>query len=140
MLQRHRGVEIETPVGFLRPNLLSRIASMNRRRSSRKSKDSSPAHRISATRFPILAEFCAGYLHQDFVQEYGSPEEAVRAFKQDASVAEVRRLKAEWLGLIRALKGQPIEEIRKTFSEQLGASWSPRSYEDLEAVTSALET
>ena len=34
--------------------------------------------------FPRLAEFAAGYLHQDFALEHETPEHARRAFFDDA--------------------------------------------------------
>ena len=45
--------------------------------------------------FPQLARVFSGYLHEDFVAEYGSPEAALRAFREDASPAEWRRFQRE---------------------------------------------
>jgi hypothetical protein len=70
--------------------------------------------------------FFAGYLHEDFAQEYGTPEEALRAFEADASDAECRRLRAEAKRLRARGDSMGFAELRALLS-QLGARWAPRS-------------
>ncbi len=38
----------------------------------------------AASEFPELARVFSGYLHEDFVAQHGSPEAALRAFREDA--------------------------------------------------------
>src|SRR4029079_1263227 len=54
-----------------------------------------PMTRGAGFEFPQLARVFSGYLHEDFVAEYGSPEAALRAFREDASPAEWRRFQRE---------------------------------------------
>ena len=44
--------------------------------------------RGAAFEFPELKRVFSGYLHEDFAAEYGSPEAALRSFREDASPAE----------------------------------------------------
>ena len=43
--------------------------------------------------YPALREFLPAYLHQDFMQEYGSAAEAAKAFLEDASGDESQDVK-----------------------------------------------
>jgi len=52
-------------------------------------KESAPS--FPAENFPALRSFLRGYFHQDMKDEYGSPEEAVREFCQDADSDEQHR-------------------------------------------------
>jgi hypothetical protein len=77
---------------------------------------------ISATDFPALRSFLRGYFHQDMKDEYGSPEEAVREFCEDASTEERAAVAGDWLRFLAQTNGQPIEEINRILTRQLGAS------------------
>jgi hypothetical protein len=87
-----------------------------------------------------LAEFSQGYLHQDFLDEYGSVESAASAYLSDASPDEVRQLKSEWvkfLALVREHAPTPSTELskfRKTMVE-LGSSWRPQALADIDTLT-----
>ena len=94
----------------------------------------------TSQQFPRLAEFSQGYLHQDFLDEYGSVESAASAYLSDASPSEVRQLKAEWeklLALAREHAPTPstqLLKIRKTMVE-LGSSWRPQALTDIDNLT-----
>jgi contact-dependent growth inhibition (CDI) system CdiI-like immunity protein len=86
-----------------------------------------PAH------FPGLREFFSGYLHEDFIDEYGSAAGAARAFCGDASVEEAAQATAEWTKLRSTLKGKPISEVQQAL-HKLGGSWKPEEVEELSGL------
>jgi hypothetical protein len=92
---------------------------------------------ISATDFPALRSFLRGYFHQDMKDEYGSPEEAVREFCEDASAEERTAVAREWLRFLDQTKGQPLEEMNRTLTGPLGSSYSLTN-EDLQRITASL--
>ena len=77
---------------------------------------------ISADDFPDLRSFLRGYFHQDMKDEYGSPEEAVREFCQDASADERAAVASDWSRFLDQTKGQPIEEVNRHLTGSLGGS------------------
>src|SRR3954471_1958708 len=82
--------------------------------------------RVSASSFPGLREFFAGYLHEDFAQEHGTPEGALRAFEAEADATERRRLRAEAAKLLAITDAIGFDELRALL-DTLGSRWSPRS-------------
>jgi hypothetical protein len=83
--------------------------------------------------FPALREFFAGYLHQDFRDEYGSAAGAVKSFRKDASAAEMRALQREWKRWSSALKKSSPDELAKA-ARRLGAAWYPRDQAELDEL------
>lgn len=79
---------------------------------------------ISATDFPALRSFLRGYFHQDMKDEYGSPEEAVREFCEDASAEERAQLSKEWAKFLDQTKGQPLEEVNRILTGPLASSYA----------------
>jgi hypothetical protein len=71
-----------------------------------------------------------GYLHEDFAAEYGGPEAALRAFRDDASLAEWRRFQREAKRFAVFVEGRDLEEVR-TFVHRLGSRWTPPSRDAL---------
>jgi contact-dependent growth inhibition (CDI) system CdiI-like immunity protein len=92
---------------------------------------------ISAADFPALRSFLRGYFHQDMKDEYGSPEEAVREFCEDASAEERAQVAKEWAKFLDQTNGQPLEEVNRLLTGPLGSSCSLTNEEMLE-MTSAL--
>ena len=45
--------------------------------------------RITAAAFPELRRVFGGYLHEDYLVESGTPEAALRAFREDAGPADL---------------------------------------------------
>ncbi len=92
---------------------------------------------ISAADFPALRSFLRGYFHQDMKDEYGSPEEAVREFCEDASGEERAAVAREWLRFLDQTKGQPLEEMNRALTGPLGSSCSLTN-EEVHQITAAL--
>jgi hypothetical protein len=95
--------------------------------------------KIPAPAFPALASFGRGYLHQDFLEEHGSPEAALEAFLADASPAEARRLAREWQDFAQRVRGRPPAVVRRLLATELGTAWSPRSAARVVALFSRLD-
>ena len=87
--------------------------------------------------FPELQRFLSGYLHEDFAEEHGTPEGALRAFVADANDAERRRLRAEAARLLDIAESETFDELRARLAG-LGAKWAPRSRAALMKFLSAV--
>jgi hypothetical protein len=96
-------------------------------------KNSGSPAGFEASSFPGLREFFSGYLHEDFIDEYGSAAGAARAFCGDASVEEAAQATAEWTKLRSVLKGKPISEVQMAL-HKLGGSWNPEQPEELSSL------
>ena len=83
-----------------------------------------PAPPVSAADFPALRSFLRGYFHQDMKDEYGSPEEAVREFCEDASTEEREEVAREWKRFLDQTKGQSIAAINGLLTGKLGSSYA----------------
>jgi hypothetical protein len=93
-----------------------------------------------ASDFPALRQFFEGYLHEDFMQEYGSPVAALRAFIGDANGTERRRLAADAKRLLVTVEAESLADMRARLTS-LGARWSPRSRASvITLLTAAAET
>jgi len=93
---------------------------------------------ISAADFPALRSFLRGYFHQDMKEEYGSPEEAVREFCEDASAEERAQVAKEWAKFLDQTNGQPLEEVNRLLTGQLGSSCAIAN-EDLKRISAILK-
>lgn len=90
-----------------------------------------PDSTLSASeRFPALAQFVAGYLHQDFVAEHGTPAGAVLAFLKDANDEERAAFRAEARQFLEAAAFRRWADVTQTFAD-LGGAWLPQSRADL---------
>lgn len=87
--------------------------------------------------YPALMEFLPAYLHEDFVEEYGTAAKAFAALAADASGDQIRNVKEEWHALRQALTGQPWEATQRALAE-LGTAWHPQSEHELQAVDEIL--
>jgi CdiI immunity protein len=97
----------------------------------------SRAHDFDPKDFPHLREFARGYLHQDAIAEYGSAEEAAKAYVNDLS-GESRKAVAREVNRFRfATRGRAVEELREAFAI-LGAAWALKSEEDARLVLETL--
>jgi len=81
-------------------------------------------------RFPALERVFRAYLHEDLAAEYGGPEAAMRAFRDDASPAEWRRFQREAKRFASLVDSLDLEEVR-TLVHRLGSRWTPRSRDAL---------
>lgn len=92
---------------------------------------------FSAADFPALRSFLRGYFHQDMTDEYGSPEEAVREFCEDASAEERAAIAENWSRFLAQTDGQPIETINRILTGTLGSSYA-LTHEHLRQISAAL--
>jgi CdiI immunity protein len=89
--------------------------------------------RRTSSGFPELQRVFSGYLHEDVLAEYGSPEAALRAYRDDAAAAEVRRFRSEAKRLLTQSRSLDFDKARALF-HQLGSRWIPPSREALIAL------
>lgn len=90
-----------------------------------------PDHTMpAADRYPALAQFVAGYLHQDFVAEHGTPAGAVRAFLREANDDERAAFRAEARQFLEAAAFRGWSDVTQAFAD-LGGAWLPSSRADL---------
>ena len=92
--------------------------------------------RAKASSYPELGRVFAGYLHEDFLAEWGTPEAALRAFLADASPGERRRFQREVSRFLTHIATLDFDAARDLFSE-LGSRWTPPSHEALVALLTA---
>jgi hypothetical protein len=90
-----------------------------------------------AADFPVLRDILPGYLHQDFVQDYGSAEGALQAFLSEASGDEILGVKEEWQRFRKTMSERPLEEIQAALV-RLGVAWRPEKEEELKGVDEIL--
>ncbi len=84
-------------------------------------------------RFPLLAAFMRGYLHQDVIPEYGSAIEAARAYRQNLSNTESTKLKTEVEHFRSEIEGLPISSVNAKVMK-LGSAWNFNSHKELDEV------
>lgn len=89
-------------------------------------------------RYPTLAAFLQGYLHQDYEVEHGSAPAAVRAWRHDAGGAGAARLLEEWRGFMAATRGWTLEARADVLVDDLGSAWTPQSSRELRALSRAV--
>lgn len=87
--------------------------------------------------FSRLQDFFGGYLHEDFAEEYGSAEEALRTFLSDASGDEILNVKEEWQGFRALMKDRPFSDTQ-TALQRLGAAWQPSTPSELASLDEIL--
>ena len=81
---------------------------------------------MKASEFPELERVFSGYLHEDFLEEYGTPEAALRAFLEDADSAERRRFQTEARRFLVQVHALTADEASALFA-RLGCRWTPPS-------------
>ena len=89
--------------------------------------------RGAASEFPELERVFSGYLHEDFAVQYGTPEAAIRAFRDDASPTEWRRFQREAKRLVKLADERDFDHVCRVL-QQLGSRWVPSSRIALIAV------
>ena len=80
---------------------------------------------LSPVAFPQLESFFSGYLHEDFLVEYGSPEGALRRWRGDASPRESQQFDREAERLLKAAATLPFDTIAAFVRRDLGSAWRP---------------
>jgi len=76
--------------------------------------------------YPALRDFFPAYLHQDFVEEYGSAKAALKGFLADARGDEIRQVKEEWSSFRSTLRDRPWHETQTAIT-RLGSAWLPEN-------------
>jgi hypothetical protein len=104
---------------------------------SHKSAQKIPAVEISAANFPALRSFLRGYFHEDMADEYGTLEEAVRQFQEDADPGEWKSVVGEWTKFLAATKGQPLAAVNQSLGK-LGSACT-MSADDFDKVARAFQ-
>ena len=85
---------------------------------------------LHASAFPELRQVFTGYLHEDYIAEYGSAANALAAFHDDASDAERRRFRKEARRLLTATESLEFWTVVRLL-ESLGSRWVPPSRDAL---------
>ena len=89
--------------------------------------------RVTPSAFPALRRVFGGYLHEDVLAEHGSAEAALRAFRADASPAELRRFRKDITRFLAQTATLDLDELRRILYK-LGCRWVPPSHEALIAL------
>src|SRR6266404_2703010 len=116
MFPCNRRSEMDWRQGLLRADFLSGVPRM----TSKATQKDNPE--ISAATFPALRSFMRGYFHEDMADEYGTLDEAVRQFCEDADTNERKTVAGEWHRFVTHTKGQPIAVINKILTDKLGSA------------------
>jgi len=87
--------------------------------------------------YSALREMLPAYLHQDFVDEYGSAAAAIKGFIEEASGDEILQVKEDWLRFRKALAGRPLREVQTAIG-RLGSAWTPQNEADLKRLDEIL--
>lgn len=88
---------------------------------------------LDPSRFPELRQVFEGYLHEDFVAEYGSAAAAIDAFRADANATEARAFGDEARRFLGVTSTLDFAEVQRLVT-RIGSRWVPGSREELEAV------
>jgi hypothetical protein len=83
--------------------------------------------------FPEMQRVFAGYLHEDFLEEYRTPLAALRAFQEDANAAERRLFSREIRRFLERTATLDFSDVRALLAG-LGSRWAPRSRKALVAL------
>jgi len=95
--------------------------------------------RIDPEMMPRVAAFLAGYLHEDWTLDYGSPAEAMYEHLREADWDDVEELAAEWAVIEVASRTMPLEELAELFHSRFRAAWRPISRSEIEKISAELE-
>lgn len=87
--------------------------------------------------FPAFSEFLRGYLHEDFVEEYGSPFQATEAFIGDLSDEELGEVMDEAAELLDVLVTEGFGVVMDILRD-LGGAWEPESEAELKKLLTIL--
>lgn len=79
-----------------------------------------------------------GYFHEDMADEYGTLEEAVRQFCEDADTDERKTVAGEWQRFLAQTKGQPLAAVNKILTGKLGSACSLQ-LEDIDKISRAFQ-
>jgi hypothetical protein len=94
--------------------------------------------RLDAERFPCLATFVPGYLHQDLIVVHRDAAGAVEAWREDAGSEAAQALALEWRRFLAATDGLDLAARTRVLEASFGGAWAPQTAEEFDALTAAL--
>ena len=80
----------------------------------------------AASDFPELRRVFSGYLHEDVLEESGTPKAALEMFWEDADPDERRRFQHEVARFLEHTSSLDLSALRDLVN-QLGSRWTPPS-------------
>lgn len=89
---------------------------------------------FSRGNYAQLSAFVRGYLHQDYIDDSGSPAGALDKFIQHAKPEQVRALAAELNAFIDAIAAVPFAQAQEWWTRELGSAWLPADKNELLAL------
>jgi len=89
--------------------------------------------RFKVTEYPVLRQVFRGYLHEDFMKEYGSAAAALRTFEDDADDDEVDRFRAEVRRFLEFTAPLDFAKVQALVTK-IGGRWNPPSREEFVAA------
>jgi hypothetical protein len=104
---------------------------------SRKAPPHAAPPALSPAAFPHLEGFFSRYVHEDFLVDYGSPEGALRAWRQEATAKESEQFDREAERLLDAAAKLPFDTIAAFIRRGLGSTWRPPDAARLQKLFSA---
>ncbi len=84
--------------------------------------------------FPMVATFLRGYMHQDWVIDYESPQQARDVFLADASPDERVEYAREAARLAHLVSAMPLRDVTLLLTDRLGGQWLPDSVDEVLSV------
>lgn len=94
---------------------------------------------LSPEELPRVAEFLAGYLHEDWSADYDSPAEATYEYLAEADPNDVEELATEWTVVSQAAHRLGLEELNRALLERFRCGWRALSVAEVDGVTRELE-
>lgn len=91
---------------------------------------------LEADRYPQLQAFLRGYLHEDYLFQYGAALEARAAYLADASQEERREFGDDCRRFLRAIDRLPLPAVRTVLRRTFRCAWSPKTLVEVAAVLS----
>lgn len=88
--------------------------------------------------YPALRQFMHGYLHEDFMEEYGSAEDAAAEFCRDADPEERELVANEWRRFLKDTSELPVTSVRRLLSDKFGSAWHFEEKDEFDRFSSVL--
>jgi hypothetical protein len=97
------------------------------------------AELLSPAELPRVAEFLAGYLHEDWAIDYESPSEAIYEYLAEADPNDVEELATEWTVVAQAAHRLGLDELNRALTGRFRCGWRALSIAEVDGVTRELE-
>lgn len=83
--------------------------------------------------YPEIHAFVRGYLHEDVVEEYGSPAQAAKNYRAGAGQHRLQQMKSEWA---RFLAINTDVKTANAALQHLGSAWQFSSMDEIRGMAS----